>query len=333
MYINPTLLFLCSLAFNVHRCLGAVQKGKYTIESTSSYLSKSEEKLYYIYLSKCLYKIVNHEGKTSYLCGISHISTKAWALHEGIQKIIPKIDYLVTEANYKDKAFINYRKKVRDLLLEVYDPSSFEKTKPFFDYLLQQEDPQKEVPFLYLEPGYLGIIPFSGDQLESTEQMLYKALGNKIKEVGGLDNFQWDDHQVEKFAKFTADKCLKQLRQYERDASFRNHIHSFYAIFVDAFCNPKYNRVLVPLDRKTYKYGRTAERNKAWIPIMENWIQKGHTLFAVGAYHLIDPEGLIYLLLDRGYTLYRLTPEGEEILVTKDNYNDFLILSRPKNKT
>jgi UDP-3-O-acyl-N-acetylglucosamine deacetylase len=44
-------------------------------------------------------------------------------------------------------------------------------------------------------------------------------------------------------------------------------------------------------------------RNKNWIPIMEEMILEKPTLFAVGAGHLGGPNGIIRLMIEKGYTL------------------------------
>lgn len=45
------------------------------------------------------------------------------------------------------------------------------------------------------------------------------------------------------------------------------------------------------------------ERNKQWIPKIENYMAEGSTFFAVGASHLSETEGLLNLLQDSGYTV------------------------------
>lgn len=44
-------------------------------------------------------------------------------------------------------------------------------------------------------------------------------------------------------------------------------------------------------------------RNKKWIPIMEEAMQKENIFFAVGAGHLAGPQGVINLLREKGYTV------------------------------
>ncbi len=49
-------------------------------------------------------------------------------------------------------------------------------------------------------------------------------------------------------------------------------------------------------------------RNKNWIPLMENYMKEGVTFFAVGAGHLAGREGVINLLKQAGY---KLSPMSE----------------------
>jgi uncharacterized protein YbaP (TraB family) len=45
------------------------------------------------------------------------------------------------------------------------------------------------------------------------------------------------------------------------------------------------------------------KRNKNWIPVMENQMEKENTFFAVGAGHLPGEKGVLNLLKLQGYTL------------------------------
>jgi uncharacterized protein YbaP (TraB family) len=44
-------------------------------------------------------------------------------------------------------------------------------------------------------------------------------------------------------------------------------------------------------------------RNRKWVPVMEQAMQKEKIFFAVGAGHLGGPQGLISLLREKGYTV------------------------------
>lgn len=44
-------------------------------------------------------------------------------------------------------------------------------------------------------------------------------------------------------------------------------------------------------------------RNRKWVPVMEQAMQKEKIFFAVGAGHLGGPQGLINLLREKGYTI------------------------------
>jgi uncharacterized protein YbaP (TraB family) len=45
------------------------------------------------------------------------------------------------------------------------------------------------------------------------------------------------------------------------------------------------------------------DRNQRWIPKMTELMQDKSVFFAVGAAHLAGPEGVIELLIKKGYTL------------------------------
>jgi uncharacterized protein YbaP (TraB family) len=45
------------------------------------------------------------------------------------------------------------------------------------------------------------------------------------------------------------------------------------------------------------------DRNQKWIPQMEKMMESKSVFFAVGAAHLAGPEGVIELLIKKGYTL------------------------------
>ncbi|HRQ18567.1 MAG TPA: TraB/GumN family protein [Agriterribacter sp.] len=50
-------------------------------------------------------------------------------------------------------------------------------------------------------------------------------------------------------------------------------------------------------------------RNRRWIPVMENAMQSGKIFFAVGAGHLGGPKGIINLLREKGYTVKGIKEE------------------------
>lgn len=262
-----------------------------------------------------VYKIVG-EGHTSYLYGGVDIRPEPFALPKTIQQIIPVIDCLVTEVDFAhDQHLISFRQEVHSFLLANYDESIFKTSRPFFAYLEEHNDPKRDIPFIPFFMPWLFIS--TNGKVAFTDKMLYQACEGK--KVAGLEDFRElktlmiSEQDPSKFAT----GLLGRLYEYEGNPFWQSLIEQN----MDFFYFDRVHKAKIDWN-SVYQSMFTFERNKARLPKMVDYMKKSRTLFSVASSCLPTRKGLLYLLLDEGYQVYRLTPNGKEVAVTKQNYND-----------
>lgn len=156
-----------------------------------------------------------------------------------------------------------------------------------------------------LKPFFIGIMYFK-KFLDCTPRAydlkLVELAMIQQKEIKGLESLA---AQFEIFEKIPleeqAENLMKQTIHYE-DAKKQ------YLTIVDLYKRGRIN-ALYHLVRESAlnKYESTllTERNKKWIPVIEEMAAERRSFFAVGAAHLAGKNGIIHLLRRKGY---RVTP-------------------------
>ncbi len=162
----------------------------------------------------------------------------------------------------------------------------FEKIKPMFLMVITEMD---------LQPNALK----TGAYL-SYETEISKLAKEKNISIAGLETI---DYQISVFDsipyKAQAEMLVKSMSK-DDDSSELDHM-------IELYKNQNIQEMykMINTEETTSKYEKylLTNRNKNWIPIIEDKVAKQPTLFAVGAGHLAGKNGVINLLRDKGYSL------------------------------
>ena len=121
----------------------------------------------------------------------------------------------------------------------------------------------------------------------------------KNKAIGGLESVPM---QMEYFGKAFSDSfLLEQLLHFDERSYPMEEMASSYK-------NQQLDQLFMYVTDEAYADIETEkwlleERNENWIKLMPAIMEKGSTLFAVGAAHLAGDHGIIGLLRSKGYTV------------------------------
>ena len=97
---------------------------------------------------------------------------------------------------------------------------------------------------------------------------------------------------------------MKHSKRVTNPGEIRKELADLLVVYKAGDIEELYKLIL----NSTMEYGKyeealLLERNRRWIPRIENIILEMPTFVAVGAGHLGGPEGVIALLRERGYTV------------------------------
>lgn len=157
--------------------------------------------------------------------------------------------------------------------------------------------------FSQLKPVFLSSFIYNkllGCFAQSYEGQLSQMAAQQEIGIAGLETIE---EQIKVFEAISyreqAEMLLQSIIEYDelKEAywsmvvSYKNQdLNSLYHIITD-----------IRLGMKDYEKVMLTDRNKRWIPRMEQMAKKQPTFFAVGAAHLPGQQGLIALLRNRGY--------------------------------
>ncbi|MBU3660596.1 MAG: TraB/GumN family protein [Flavobacteriales bacterium] len=256
-----------------------------------------------------LWEIKSKDGKTtSYLYGTMHVmDAELFYFPKKLEKLLLKTDVLCMEissiiepdispdelfltnetlADYFSSAQMDsiYRWAEKSLLMsKVQFDTNFGKAKPFLlvQFLLQSSLPENTKSYekefeniatknkksqLGLESVTEQLNLFSGLSKKEQTEMVMSSLRDEAKAKSSFQEMQ----------KIYLTQNLDDLFSFMKKES-DSPINSSRAFLED--------------------------RNQKWIPQMEKMIEAKSTFFAVGAAHLAGPEGVIELLIKKGYSL------------------------------
>ena len=254
-------------------------------------------------------------SEPSYLFGTIHLITKEdfyWpkgtlAAFEDAEDVVFEIDMddmfdLGAQMSLLTKAFMKDGLSLKDL----YSPEDYELVKSHFDGM--------GIPLFFLErlkPMFLTVFA-SGDvdvsaglsgesNMRSYEMEIYDLSQQSMKEVGGLESIEFQMSVFDSIPyKDQADILLETIKSSDvEDDAFK--------MMVDMYKSQDINAMVSSLEEDdsvgSYEDILLNNRNKNWIPVMQDMMRNGQVFFAVGAGHLGGEEGVINLLREAGYTL------------------------------
>ncbi len=151
---------------------------------------------------------------------------------------------------------------------------------------------------------------FSGCTVQSYEYVFMNMTTNEGKDVIGIETPR---EQLAAFGNIP----LKQQAEFvmdfiENPEEIRKELSNLLAVYKTGDIEKLYTLIL----NSTMEYGKyeealLLERNRRWIPRIENIILEMPTFVAVGAGHLGGPEGVIALLRERGYAVQAVPLSAE----------------------
>jgi uncharacterized protein YbaP (TraB family) len=258
----------------------------------------------------------NGASDTSYLYGTIHmIEKKDFKITPQIKRTFKRANTLVMEVNLemddqtkkviaKQIMFPN-RKIIKDYLsssdyqyfhsymidtlkIMPLKVTIYEKMTPFFlQAIILKEQMNKVVSY---EEKY-------GKMAKKKEKLFVETIQEQLNIVAG------DSLDIQ------AEKLIKDIRAGKMNAT--SEFKKMTDLYVQQDLQGLYNYIVqsmleseeTPEKSKEMTAKMLVNRNKNWIPKLENWMKKKSLFIAVGAGHLAGDEGVINLLKRQGYTV------------------------------
>lgn len=254
------------------------------------------------------------EGKNlkfpSYLFGTMHLIQKEYYYFpNALEKIVKKTDLLLTEINLSELDNQMEAIKLMTLsegsLIDFFSPAqkdsllTWAKNKLMMDEKAFLATFGKFKPFIIIQTSTQ--LAFFG-KTESYELSL-KSLAEKHKlELGGLETIKeqlsfFDNMPKEDQAKMVMEAIGDKGKMVDE---MNNLQRAYRGQYLDSL------EILMKMDRGMLAHHEEillTNRNSAWIPKIEEHIDKKSCFIAVGAAHLIGEKGVIQLLKNKGYTV------------------------------
>lgn len=157
----------------------------------------------------------------------------------------------------------------------------------------------KAKPFLLLQFLLQSSLPENAKSYEKEFESLAK---NNKKTIEGLESVT---EQLELFTSLPKKDQTEMVMSSLRDeANAKSSFEEMQKIYLSQNIDDLYTFMKKENDSPVNS-SRTflEDRNQKWIPQMEKMMENKSVFFAVGAAHLAGPEGVIELLIKKGYTL------------------------------
>ena len=256
-----------------------------------------------------LWKIEGDSIKTSYVFGTIHmLPKKDFKIKDKVKKAFQESDIVTLELDMDDpsfmKNFIKYSYLSEGETIKSYmDESEYEMMDIFLKKKLKLSMTQfsKAKPFLLMSSI---LTTFVGEQLASYELTLINMGKESGKEIKGLETFASQIAAIDSQSyEEQIDGLIVMLKDYENISnSFKELVDLYKTEDIQALYSKSkiYFNNDLELEEKLLN-----ERNRNWIPEITK-LSKAHKVFyAVGAAHLSGEQGILKLLIEKGY---KVTP-------------------------
>lgn len=250
----------------------------------------------------------NGLSKPSYLYGTIHlICPTDFAITDPIKNAFANTEQVYLELDMDDPQMMT---KMQKVLVNTSGKSLKELLKPD-DYTLLNDYYKSNIgvgleqlgmmkPLALMSMQYMTLLNCQPQSYDMTfSQMATKAQ----KEVLGLETIE---EQMSVFDKIPAEKQVEQLVEMVRKKDealkeFQQMVALYKAQDVEGLLKIMDSSQFS--DYKGFEDLLLQNRNKAWIPTLEQAIKTKPTFIAVGAAHLGGKSGVIKLLQQKGYTM------------------------------
>jgi len=160
-------------------------------------------------------------------------------------------------------------------------------------------------PFTKLKP-FLLLSMFAMKADTCANQTSYEmTLVDKSKPLQmKVEGLETTTSQLEIFEKMSdADMRLMLLESVKNDVVSNKEQEAMIRLYKAQNIDSLYNTIISSPEFKGHEDAMLFDRNKKWVPILENSIQQNACFVAVGAGHLAGDKGVLELLRKKGYTV------------------------------
>ncbi len=268
-----------------------------------------------------LWKVTgNGITKPSYVYGTIHIINKEdFFLPEGTLSAVESTDKMIFEINMND---MNDMSKQMGMLKEVF----MNDNTTLKDLLTEEEYGVVEthfkgmgLPMMMFErmkPMFLTV--FAGDgmdigglqsgSMKSYEMEFFEMAQNTSTPVGGLETIEY---QLSMFDSIPYKDQAMMLVETIQTSDAGSDI---FKEMIDMYKSQNITSMVQMMDAESmggHEDLLIFQRNRNWIPIMEDLMKEGPVFFAVGAGHLAGTEGVLKLLMKQGYKVVPISHEAK----------------------
>ena len=245
--------------------------------------------------------------KTSYIFGTIHIiPQKDYFEPVGMVEALERSELYVGELNLTDSSAIglemmsNMAMKNDTTLDMLLSPQDYKKLDSFF---VSKMGMGIEL-FKSLKPILIStmLLPLtSGEEVTSYEMELLKKANQKGIPMAGLESVSEQMSFIDQLPySYQAKELMKVMDGEVKDDDFTVLIEAYKSQNIDALAEEIKKQTQSSIAMESILLN---DRNKNWIPKIEQLIQKQSCFIAVGAGHLGGNVGIIKLLRQKGYTL------------------------------
>lgn len=262
-----------------------------------------------------LWKIERNDlAKPAYLFGTIHLICEAeYQMPEKVKGNLKQAEVLVLEANPKQANAMKVLKRTlapKDSVLSKLLPdSTYLELDKYFKMLNGSSISryQRFKPFFISSWASLYYFNCEPKQLISLEKELIKHKPKKCK-IFELEGFEQqmnfiDQIDLKKQAEMLVDFAGNHKNNY---AEMQNLFSAYLAEDLEQIDSISKKEVSIESSADIQNLF-LENRNKNWIPVIEQIIKEKSAFIAVGAAHLVGKEGLIALLRNKGYALTAVT--------------------------
>ncbi len=240
----------------------------------------------------------------------------AYALLPDSVKCLRDIFENEKEYLYTDSVIKEFRKKVIPLNYETLKPYYTSEVIALFDFVfdMKKESKDQKKDFVVMDLGINNNAEKMGKRIfyMETTQGLMEGIGDSI--YMDTCSLAKQSHQLYSYCKKRSD--LKNKKEEAKEEKTKTYSHKLAELYLkqDLDAALKEHDLLIEKEQQQStdepsSHKKFAEdfilvgRNKKWIPVIKENVQKSSCLIAVGALHLPGEEGLVQLLREEGYTL------------------------------
>jgi uncharacterized protein len=245
--------------------------------------------------------------KKSYLLGTIHIIPASdYFFPKYYTKALKQTDYLVMEVDMTDilgQLEVLKMAKMKDKeLKDLYDEATYAEIKQICkDSFNVDIEMFKNMKPIFVQQQ-LSTGDIMGSETKSYEMELMQMGFAMDKIFGGLETLKEQMQILDSISlEEQAQMLLESVRNIHDDSKEMKRLLQFYNDQNLDSLNALFEQG--DYDLANHETSLLDNRNRKWIPIMEEYMKKAPSFFAVGAGHLGGKNGVIALLRSRGYTL------------------------------